>query len=188
MAEEPTMAEEPPADEDDVRALTRSVDALAGEVRGIREDMHGERRRYNKRLLLICVVVGIGLLGLAGIGLRERDIRRISNQRAQDLADSRVAACRQYNVQQQRAREASVQIATSAVITGLTQLASDPAHLTPEEMQIRSRVVAQVTAAAGATATAQYPFRDCSAEGIRRFLEHPPPDPNEVAPTTAAKP
>jgi hypothetical protein len=162
----------------DIEALTVAVDALAGEVRLVRVDMESDRKRYRRRLLMVSVVVLAALVGIGALLVRDRDIRRISDQRAHDLAEQRIAACRQYNDQQKRARDASVQIATTAVIAGLTQLAADPAHLSPEEQAIRDRVVVQVTDASTQTALAAYPYRDCSAAGIDRYLSHPPPDPN----------
>jgi hypothetical protein len=74
-------------------------------------------------------------------------------------SDLRFAACVQHNVVQSDARTAT--IATfRALVDG---------DLTVDEQIIYDRVVT--------TATAGYPYRDCSPVGIAAYFADPPPDP-----------
>lgn len=117
--------------------------------------------------LWISVVLACGV----GIGVLSAQ----AQQRTDDAADNRAAACVQSNVEQQGDRDSALNgaLVTFGFAPGGSMTAEDRERIVAAlgpELQARYRAVEQ-------QAAADNPFRDCTPEGIAEFYNHPPADP-----------
>jgi hypothetical protein len=83
-----------------------------------------------------------------------------SKERAQELAEAQYADCVQHNVVQADARRATLAVINAAL---------DSRELNAEQLAVLDRIEA--------TTIENYPFRDCSEEGIDAYFADPPADP-----------
>lgn len=165
----------------DFRGLTHSVDNLAARQKVTDEAVKKkadqttvdrlneleEGRRSNRKRATVAIVLAFVVFA-AVIGTLVWSVRsngdRIDAQNA-DRRDRSRGSCIQFNVQQDRDREAIVR----GVIDGLKPVVTSEEgaqFLEAFEPSLRVSVVAQL------------PYRDCSQAGIDAFLQNPPPDPN----------
>ena len=113
-------------------------------------------RRLLRGLTIVSIVVGCTGIVLGGLALHVLD------DVEKDRADNLRGSCHQYNEQQARAREGN-----KAQLLVVLDTNTSGRELTPEQ-QAR---IAAITAAHDAVIDSSFPDRDCSPEGIAKYLD-----------------
>lgn len=157
-----------PLSPDELHSLVGTIDALKGEMTGLRLALitADRRARWARSVAIVGVVVGIigGAVGAGGV---------VVGASAQDTADtntrnrkeSQIASCVQANLTNQRTRDALI-----AGVSVLTQ--PDPRRGEIEQARVDRFVVEY-----SRHINAALPYRDCSPGGIVAYYKNPPIDP-----------
>lgn len=167
-----------PLNPDELHHLLETIDALKGEITGLRLILGtaDRRSRWARSVAVVGVVVGIigGAVGLIGVavGVAAQDT---ADTNAKVRKETQISACVQANLTTQRTRD--------ALIAGVSVLTQPNPNRGANEQASVDRFVVEYSR----HIQAALPYRDCSAGGISAYYANPPIDPalgGLVVPTT----
>lgn len=145
--------------EDDDPGIRARLDRLTDTLDGVHETLRLENEKRDKRIrtnrwaIALALIVGIvgGIIGIVGIN----EIRKTNRERD----ESRVAACQQYNLQQDQGIAAEI-AQSHDFVDAITAGRPDLAQVVIDYNRRHDRLIRE-----------GHPKRDCSPQGIEEYLE-----------------
>lgn len=123
---------------------------------------------------------GVGLVAIIGLVMMliwvMVDSGNRDDQRAKDMLEARRSSCLQANAQTTRDRKAATNLASVSarqLIATSNRLAVEQGR-TPTPTEVGERFIRDQEAAAAMQVKTDYPYRDCSDEGVAAFFSKPP--------------
>lgn len=167
--------------------MAEEEEELVEQLRRVQSDVGFRKQtRHQVKIIALLVVVDliVSILSITGIlFVRDKagaadsaavvaqaaatEAQRTADQLATDRVKNSRGSCIQYNVDKSNQREAQVQ----GLIKALRKLYGDSVQGT--------RFINDFEPALRESVTELLPYRNCSDEGIKEFLENPPTDPAE---------
>jgi hypothetical protein len=139
--------------DDPEETLEHKIDRASRQLDLVRREYHNANRRRDVFVIIIFLAAGIGIW----VGVRGRQAQDRANR---DTQNARFASCLQYNVQQTNNRAAA-----KVEIRKLADFLAPLPHSVDEQAEIDRDL-----ASYDATVDKDRPFRDCTPEGIARYL------------------
>jgi hypothetical protein len=161
-----------PLSDEQLKDMLDAIAGVRGDITSLRDDVatvRSEARRNRSLARALAVLLAFAIVvSLVAVVIGKNAQNAFDDYKA-SIPVTRAASCVQFNAQQQAAREGTVQVASASI----RAFANDPDHLSAAEQKLLDAYTARATAAA----VEAFPYRDCSATGIRKYFENPPPDP-----------